>query len=389
LKPGGVSLFDQQGEAMQRSTSKRVIALGLIVAAFIVHGNAARAQDAKTKPRIEIIATGGTIAGAQSSKSEYGYKSAAFDVNDLINAVPQMRELAAITGEQVVNIGSQDMNDQVWLKLAKRINQRLASGEVDGIVVTHGTDTMEETSYFIDLVTPNERPIVLTGSMRPATAIGADGPANLYNAVAVAASREARGRGVLVVLNDSIHLARNVAKTNTTNVETFRSPNRGPVGLVNTGKFDWFDRPEPVSNGDSAAVARAPARGGGAPFSVEKLDALPRVDILYAHANMSADLIDAAVKAGAKGLVIAGVGDGNMTQQALDRLAQAAKDGVVVVRSTRLPQGVVLRNNEVNDDKLGFVASGELNPAKSRVLLQLALTRTRDAGEIQKMFYTY
>ena len=365
----------------------------LVVVALMFCAAAPRtfAEDArKTKPRVEIIATGGTIAGAQASKSDYGYKAGAFDVNNLINAVPQMRDLAAITGEQIVNIGSQDMNDQVWLKLAKRINERLASGEVDGIVVTHGTDTMEETSYFIDLVTPNDRPIVFTGSMRPATAIGADGPANLYNAVAVAANPRSAGRGVLVVLNDSVHLARNVTKTDTTNVETFRSLNRGPVGLTNTGKIDWFDRSEAAaSERDGTAAKAAAVRGAGAPFSVEKLDALPRVDILYAHANMSADLIDAAVKGGAKGLVIAGVGDGNMTQQALERLAQAAKEGVVVVRSTRLPQGIVLRNNEVNDDKLGFVASGELNPAKSRVLLQLALTRTKDVGEIQKMFYAY
>src|SRR4051812_31463489 len=151
-----------------------------------------------------------------------------------------MKELANITGEQIVNIGSQDMNDQVWLKLAKRINERLASGEVDGIVVTHGTDTMEETSYFIDLVTPHDKPIVFTGSMRPATAISADGPGNLYNAVAVASDHGAGGRGTLVALNDSIHLARNVTKTNTTNVETFRSLNRGPVGLINTGKIDWL-----------------------------------------------------------------------------------------------------------------------------------------------------
>jgi len=249
---------------------------------------------------------------------------------------------------------------------------------VDGIVVTHGTDTMEETSYFIDLVTPHERPIVFTGSMRPATAISADGPANLYNAVAVAADKGAAGRGALVVLNDSIQLGRNVTKTNTTNVETFRSLNRGPVGLVNTGKIDWLE--------ESGAASRG---GASKPFSIDKLDELPRVDIIYAHANMSVDLIDAAIKGGAKGIVIAGVGDGNMTQQALDRVTQAAKDGVVIVRSTRLPQGVVLRNNEVNDDKLGFVASDEFPPAKARVLLQLALTQTKDPAAIQKMFYEH
>jgi L-asparaginase len=358
-----------------RPTQRKIVFVAFVC--ILTAGAFVRADDApKTKPHIEIIATGGTIAGAQANKSDYGYKAGAFDVNNLINAVPQMKDLADITGEQIVNIGSQDMNDQVWLKLAKRINERLASGEVNGVVVTHGTDTMEETAYFVDLVTPNDKPIVFTGSMRPATAVGADGPANLYNAVAVASNPKSAGRGVLVVLNDSIHLARNVTKTDTTNVETFRSLNRGPVGLVNTGKIGWFDEAPP--SGDK-----------GAPFSVDKLDALPRVDILYAHANMSADLIDASLKGGAKGIVIAGVGDGNMTQPVLDRLTQAAKDGVVVVRSTRLAQGIVLRNNEVNDDKLGFVASGELTPPKARVLLLLALTKTKDPAEIQKMFYSY
>jgi L-asparaginase len=374
----------------------RIIAVVILLLAALAVS--ARADDQTPKPNIEIIATGGTIAGAQASQSDYGYKAGAFDVENLINAVPQMKDLAEITGEQIVNIGSQDMNDAVWLKLARRVNERLASGEVDGIVVTHGTDTMEETSYFVDLVTPNGKPIVFTGAMRPATAIGADGPANLYNAVAIAANPNSYGRGVLVELNDTVHLARNVTKVNTTNVDAFSSLNRGPTGWVNTGKVEFFDQPDdlPASpadvaemNADGAAQPAAAHSASAAPFSVDKLDALPRVDIIYAHANMSVDLIDAAVKNGAKGLVIAGVGDGNMTQPALERLTQAAKDGVVVVRSTRLASGQVLRNNEVDDDQLGFVASGELTPAKARVLLQLALTKTQDPAEIQKMVYTY
>jgi L-asparaginase len=368
--------YHESGEAMTFTRLTRLIGAVVLASLIIAAPVPAAAQDAKPKPRVEIIATGGTIAGAQASASEYGYKSGSFRIEDLINAVPQMKNLADITGEQVVNIGSQDMNDAVWLTLAKRLNERLSPGDVDGIVVTHGTDTMEETAYFISLVTPRGKPIVFTGSMRPATAVGADGPANLYNAVAVAADPDSRGRGVLVELNDSIHLARNVTKTNTTNVETFRSVNRGPVGLVHTGNVTFFQKPE------------APMAGSAAPFDVVHLDSLPRVDILYAHANMSTDLIDAAIKGGAKGLVVAGVGDGNMTQPALDRLATAAKNGVVVVRSTRLPEGLVLRNNEVDDDKMGFVASGELTPGKARVLLQLALIKTHDPGEIQKMFYT-
>jgi L-asparaginase len=243
-------------------------------------------------------------------------------------------------------------------------------------MITHGTDTLEETSYFLSLVTKSEKPVVMVGSMRPATAVSADGPGNLYNAVAVASDPRARKRGTLVCLNDEIHYARNVVKTDTTSVQTFKSLNRGPAGVVHTGNITWF---EPMDRKVGPATE----------FSVAGLDQLPRVDILYAHANMSADLIEAAIRNGAQGLVIAGVGDGNMTQQALEVLGKAAREGIVVVRSTRLPAGIVLRNNEINDDELGFIASGELNPAKSRVLLQLALTRTRDPLQIQRMFDEY
>jgi L-asparaginase len=334
---------------------------------------AKQTEQEKPKPNVVILATGGTIAGKQSAPSEYGYTSGAFKVEDLINAVPGIKKLANISGEQVVNIGSQDMNDAVWLKLAKTINDVAKRKDVDGIVVTHGTDTLEETSFFVDLVEKTQKPIVFVGSMRPATAVSADGPANLYDAVAVAADPKAKGRGTLVVLNDTIQLGRDVIKTNTTNVNTFQSPNRGPVGLVNNGKIKWLDNP-----GDQHMHK--------AEFNIADVNSLPRVDIIYAHANMSPDLITSAVQHGAKGLVVAGVGDGNMTKEALNALEQAAKQGVVVVRSTRLPEGLVLRNNEVNDDKYGFVASSEYNPPKSRVLLQLSLLETKDPKKIQQMF---
>jgi len=345
-------------------------------ATLIAMGGLASALQAADLPAVKVLATGGTIAGAQASATDYGYKSGAYDVNSLLSAVPNLDKLAVITGEQVASIGSQDMNDEIWLKLAKRVNAVLAEPGTDGVLITHGTDTLEETGYFLTLVTSSTKPVVMVGSMRPATAISADGPGNIYNGVAVVTSPGAKGKGTLIVLNDEIHYARNVVKTNTTSVQTFVSINRGPAGVVNTGKVQWF---EPMDR------KIGPATG----FSVDSLDKLPRVDVIYAHANMSADLIDAAIKNGAKGLVIAGVGDGNMTTPALDVLTRAAKSGVVVVRSTRLPSGITLRNNEVNDDEKGFVASGELNPAKSRVLLQLALTKTKDPVAIQKMFYEY
>jgi L-asparaginase len=353
----------------------------MAVAAFALTAVTAQAQKGAPKPekaktRIHIVATGGTIAGASSGQSAYGYKSGTFQVQDLIDAAPGVDKFAKITGEQLVNIGSQDMNDEVWLKLANRVNVLLKSEDIDGIVITHGTDTMEETAYFLDLVVKSDKPVVLVGSMRPADAVGADGPANLYNAVAVAADPRSKGRGVVVVMNDEIHYGRNVVKTNTTNVETFESPNRGQAGLVHSGDVSWF---EPMDKKTTTQT----------PFSVQGATSLPRVDIIYAHANMSPDLIQGAIDKGAKGIVIAGVGDGNMTKASLNVLANAAKKGIVVVRSTRLPSGMVLRNNEVDDDSLGFVASGELNPGKSRVLLQLALMKGKDPQSIQRAFNEY
>jgi L-asparaginase len=347
----------------------------LIAAAALLASTSSFAQSTKDT-RVTVLATGGTIAGAQAPAGGYGYKSGSFDIKQLISAVPNLDKMAIITGEQVVNIGSQDMNDEVWLKLAKRVSEVVKSPDTDAVLITHGTDTLEETGYFLSLVTKTNKPIVMVGSMRPATAISADGPSNLYNGVATAISPAAKGRGVMTVLNDQIDYARNVVKMNTTDVQTFRSVNRGPAGVSNTGAITWFAMPDK-------------RQGMTSEFSVEGLTALPRVDIIYANAGMSPDLIDAAVRLGAKGLVIAGVGDGNMTAPALERVTAAAKAGVVVVRSTRLPSGIVYRNNEVNDDKLGLIASGELNPAKSRVLLMLALTKTHDLARIQQMFYEY
>ena len=186
-----------------------------------------------------VLATGGTIAGAAASDVQAGYTSGQLGVEQLINAVPQAKKLAALKGEQISNIGSQDMNDEVWLKLANRVNELGATADVEGIVITHGTDTIEETAYFLNLVAKTAKPVVLTGSMRPATALSADGPLNFFNAVAVAANTEAAGHGVLVVLNDWIHGAASLTKTSTTAVQTFMSPLSGLIGTVSYGKVEF------------------------------------------------------------------------------------------------------------------------------------------------------
>jgi len=334
------------------------------------------AAQSKPLPNIVILATGGTIAGAAATGTQSAYTSGAVTIDAMLAAVPGIRDLANVKGEQISNVGSQDMSFDIMLKLAKRINALLAQNAVDGIVITHGTDTMEETAFFLNLVVKSDKPVVMVGSMRPSTAVSADGPLNLYNAVAVAADPKAKGRGVLVVMNDWIHGAHSLTKTSTTAVQTFMSPLRGVVGISSYGKNDFYNVP-------------IWKHTTGSEFDVTDVTKLPRVDILFACADMSPDLIDAAVANGAKGIVIAGVGNGNMNQASLDAAARAAKKGVVVVRSSRVVTGSVGRNVEVNDDQLNLIASDELNPQKARILLMLALLKPRANSELQNLFYTY
>jgi L-asparaginase len=333
---------------------------------------------ASALPEIKVLATGGTIAGAQATQADAGYKSGTFSVEDLIKAVPQLKNIAEMSGEQVANIGSQTMNHEVWLKLANRINEVLKSDDTDGVVVTHGTDTMEETAYFLSLVVKSDKPVVLVGSMRPATAISADGPINLYNGVALAGSPQAKGRGPLVVLNDTIHYAREAQKMHTTHMDTFDSPNRGIAGVMNTGKPTFYSQITTRHTTNSE-------------FSVDGLtvDNLPLVVIVYSYANFGGQFIEALVEKGVKGIVLAGVGDGNTTDAALAALEQAAKKGVAVVRCSRTGSGLVDRNVEINDDKLGFIAGMELSAQKARILLMLGLTRTSDVQKLQNYFNEY
>ena len=359
--------------AKQRTCKGGGAALLLLVLSLI----AAPLAAAASKPKVTILATGGTIAGAQPDTNQPGYKAGSLSIDAILQAVPGLSDVAILKGEQVANIGSQDMNDTVWLKLARRANEVLASPDVDGVVVTHGTDTLEETAYFLNLVLDTDKPVVLVGSMRPATAISADGPMNIYNGVVVAGMPAAKGRGVMAMMNDDLHYAAEITKTNTTHLNTMHSPNRGRAGTCDTGKCTLFSPP-------------AQRHTGGSEFRLASdLTELPNVAIIYAHANMDETLINAAATSGARGIVIAGVGDGNMTQPALDALTALAAKGVVVVRSTRVGNGIVKRNVEVDDDKLGFVASMEKNPQKARILLQLALINTQDVKEIQRMFDEY
>ena len=369
-------------QSRRSAIAAALIVVGIASAPFRAGGQQQTAGGTVAKnpdpnlPTVVVLATGGTIAGAAGSDVQAGYTSGQVGVEQLLNAVPQAKKLANLRGEQISNIGSQDMNDEVWIKLATRVNELLAMPDVTGVVITHGTDTIEETAYFLNLVVKSDKPVVLTASMRPSTALSADGPLNFYNAVAVAANKRAVGRGVLVVINDWIHGASSLTKTSTTAVQTFMSPLSGLIGTVAYGDAEWFRGPVGKNTKTSE-------------FSVDKNTVLPRVDIIMATENMDGALINAAAAVGAKGIVIAGVGNGNMTAPALKALEAQAKRGIVAVRSSRVTTGQVGRNVEVKDDSLGFVASLGLNPQKARVLLRLALLRTSDPKVIQRYFDEY
>lgn len=354
---------------------KNLKTLGMLAFMMIASVISAFAQQ---KPNVYILATGGTIAGTGKSATASGYTAGQVAIQSLIDAVPEMKDIANITGEQVVNIGSQDMNDEVWLTLAKRINELLASPEVDGIVITHGTDTMEETAYFLNLTVHSDKPVVLTGAMRPSTAMSADGPLNLYNSVVTAADPASKGRGVLVAMNGIILGAHGNQKMNTVSVQTFQDPDGGPLGYVYNSK--------PYYNLNTLKKHTTESV-----FDVSGLTSLPKVGIVYAYSNIDADVMTPFLdKAnGYQGIIHAGLGNGNYHKNIFPSLLEARKNGIIVVRSSRVPTGPTTLYDEVDDAKYQFVASWELNPQKARVLLMLALTKTSDWQQIQKYFEEY
>src|SRR5215813_1248489 len=356
----------------------RYISLFVAVLALGFACTSALAFEPGKLANVTILATGGTIAGTgASSTATVGYQAATVPVQRLIDAVPELKKVANVKGEQVFQIASENMNNDYWLKLAKRVNELLAQNDVDGIVITHGTDTIEETAYFLNLVVKSRKPVVIVGAMRPSTAISADGPVNLYNAVTLAGSPDAVGKGVLVVLNDQINGARDVTKTNTSNTDTFRSWELGFMGYMQDNAPHFYR----VSTRKHTVDTE---------FDVSKLDSLPQVDIVYGYANVKRAAIDALVAAGAKAIVYAGVGEGAVARPGAEpALVDARKKGVIVVRASRVGNGIVARNGEAKDDDLDFVVSDTLSPQKARILLMLALTKTNDTKAIQQMFYTY
>lgn len=337
------------------------------------------AQSPAERPLVYILSTGGTIAGQGASSTSLAEYRTALTGEDLVRAVPEIAQVARVKVEQIANVSSTDITVAHWLTLAERINTIYAQEPgVAGVVITHGTNTLEETAYFLNLTVKDERPVVVVGSMRPASAISADGPLNLLNAVRTAVSREARGKGALVVLNDEINAAREVTKTNTYRVETFRGGELGLLGYVDADAVVFY----------RASVKRHTTRSE---FDVRGLKTLPAVDILYSYVQPNTTLAQALVASGVKGIVLAGTGAGLVSTAEREALApllsQPASTRPVVVRSNRTGNGRVVALEQY--DQLQMVPGDNLSPQKARILLMLALTRTSDLTEIRRMFAEY
>lgn len=347
----------------------------MLLLVFVVQTQAqTKSSITKILPRITILATGGTIAGAGESETKAAYTAGQVPIDILLNAVPQIHDLAKIKGEQIAQIGSQDMSVDVWLKLSKRINTIFEENSADAIVITHGTDTMEETATFLDLTLLFNKPVVLVGAMRASTAMSQDGNKNLLDAIIVAADPYSKDKGVLVTMNELVFYARDVTKTATTSTSTFNSRNFGPIGLVFDGKVNYYYQ-----------SLRNPTKK----FDVTKATTLPQVEIIYGYADASPVLVDAFLNTNVKGIVYAGMGNGNFNAAIGKSLENASKKGIVVCRSSRTGSGRVTLFNEVDDEALGFIVGDDLNPQKARVLLMLSLMETSNRAEIQSIFFKY
>jgi L-asparaginase len=340
---------------------------------------AATAAEVQPEPvaaltNIRVLATGGTIAGAGEGSSAF-YRAGVVPIANILTAVPGLAEIANISVEQIANVGSYDIDEAIWLRLLGRVQAAVADPEISGVIITHGTDTLEETAYFLSLTTSSVKPIVVVGAMRPSTATSADGPQNLMDAVRVASSDEARNRGALVVMNDTIFDAAVVTKLDVRRVNAFGAPSRGPIGEVLTDRARFF--------------ADADAHDAAFPIVSKKL---PRVVIAYAYAGIQGDDIRAAA-ADAKGIVIAGVGAGGFSASARQAVKDFTSKGIPVIRTARQGAGDVWINppttGDLSDEASQTVAGRELTPAKARILLMLALQTPRSRAELQTLFDRY
>ena len=318
--------------------------------------------------KVVILATGGTIAGIGERGKSVRYEPGSLSVSDLISAIPEIEDVAEIEAIQICNVNSDDMTDEIWFDLANTINEMASDPEISGFVVTHGTDTLEETAYFLNLTVKTNKPVVITGSMRPASSFSADGPMNLYESVCVASSKEAKGHGVLVVFSDRIFSARSVTKTSTYRVDAISAGEMSAIG-IRDGKVHLYETPTRIHTFKTE-------------FDVSELKSLPKVSILYYHIGADENLLR-YVSNSVDGLVIAGAGAGEFSQKFKDVIKTIS---IPVVISSRIDGGIILTDNLLCDNT---IAADNLSPQKAAILLKLALTKTKDKEDIQDMFFTY
>ena len=360
---------------MKSMSLKMFQMIGLMLASASI-AQAQTAPVAAEKPTVVVVATGGTIAGAGATAlNSATYQAAKVPVDKLLAGLPELATVANVRGEQAFQIASESFTNEKLVQLGKKISALVKDPAVNGIVVTHGTDTLEETSFFLNLVIHTDKPIVVVGSMRPGTAMSADGGLNLYNAVVLAASPSARGKGVMVAMNDDILSGRDATKRINIKTNAFSSQ-WGALGMLVEGKTYWFR-------------TLAKRHTAGSEFDIDKIDALPEVQIVYGAGNLGPVQYEAAVKAGAKAIIHAGTGNGSVPGSLVDTLKGIRASGVQIIRSSRVGDGFVLRNSEQPDDKYDWVVAHDLNPQKAKILAAVALTSARSAQDLQRIFWEY
>ena len=328
------------------------------------------ASSAQALPKVRVFATGGTISGYSANRDmQYGYKPGSIPPAKLLADLPEANKVADMSWQEISETGSGGVNAEILLKLAKAINAWLALPDSAGAVVTHGTATMEETAYFLNLVIHSKKPVVVVGAMRPFTSISRDGPFNLYNAIRVAADPDAAGRGVMILLNEEIQAARDVTKTNTERVNTFDTRDLGPIGFADEDRIVFYRK----------LLYKHTYMSD---FNVDNLTTLPKVEIAYGYQEATPAAIDAMVADGAKGIVLDDAIPGSA-----DAIKAGVAKGVVFVQSDRKGSGRVL--DSPMSAARGVVTADNLNAQKSRQLLRVALTKTSDPKEIQRIFEEY
>jgi L-asparaginase len=331
------------------------------------------------RPRVRIIATGGSISGVGPHRLDYLLYSESgrrLTIEQMVARVPEVHEIAEVRGEDLASVGSTSIGPQEWLQIAQRINQSFdEEPELSGVVVTHGTATLEETAYFLHLTVKSAKPVVVTGAMRPPTAVSTDADLNLFDAIRIAACPDAGGRGVLTVLNNEIHSARDVRKSNTLRLDTFQSHHLGLLGYADSDGQVRFYR----------SVTRQHTIG--TPFNVASLPRLPRVDLVYTYGGADGPLVDAVRQHGSAGLVVAGFGSGTFPPVFLEAAMRAATDGIPVVLASRSSSGRTIMTPK--KEEAGFIVADDLHPQKARILLMLALTISHERQAIQEMFYRF